>query len=229
MAAWGVLWDMDGVLVDTMELHHQAFATVFAEWGVPFTWDDLRATTGMNNTTILGRFLGPASTPELMNRISDAKETRFRERIRGNVAPLPGVRELVEQLYAREVPQAVASSAPPANIDLLVDEMKLGACFAALISGERLPAKPAPDVFLRAAQRIGVAPEGCVVIEDSVAGVRGAKQGGMKCVAVTTSFPASALREADWVVASLAGLTPAALESLVRTGGRRTQTGARPG
>jgi beta-phosphoglucomutase len=211
----GVLWDMDGVLLDTMPLHHQAFRSVLAEHAITFTPDEWRATVGMNNTAILQRLLGTVFTSELANHISDVKESRFREVIRGQAQALPGVIEWVQTLHTYGARQAVASSAPSANIELIIDELGLSPYFATLVSGLHLPAKPAPDIFLRAAEALGVPPPRCVVIEDALAGVAGAKSAGMKCVAVTTSFPASALREADIVVERLDQLSPQTLNSLL--------------
>ncbi len=104
--------------------------------------------------------------------------------------------------------QAIASSAPSANIDLLVDELGIRNRFDAIVLGKELPGKPDPAVFLEAARRIGILPEKCIVIEDSVAGVEAAKRGGMKCIAVTTTTPTIGLSSADIVVDRLDSLYP---------------------
>lgn len=111
-------------------------------------------------------------------------------------------------------PQAVASSAPQENIDAIMEGLHLTASFDALVSGSALPGKPDPATFLLAAKRLGMRPEDCLVIEDAKVGVQAAKAGGMKCVAVCTTLPASDLREADMVVERLDDLTPEALQTL---------------
>ena len=109
----------------------------------------------------------------------------------------------------------MASSAPAANIDVLVDELGLWPYFQAIVSGALLPSKPDPSVFLQAAAAIEIAPSQCLVFEDAVAGVGAARRAGMRCIAVTTTNPAAALADADLVVERLDGLTEAAFWSLL--------------
>ncbi len=206
---------MDGVLVDTGEFHFRAWSQALPEFGIPFTRQEFQATFGMNNAGILEVLLGEPPAPELLAEISDRKEQLFRQAVRGRVRPLPGVLDWLGRLRAAGVRQAIASSAPPANIDALVDEVGLRTYFDAIVSGFDLPGKPDPAVFLQAARCIGVPPERCVVVEDAVAGVEGAKRAGMKCVAVTTTSPAEALKEADVVVERLDTLPPDTFERLL--------------
>ncbi|MCB0206765.1 MAG: HAD family hydrolase, partial [Anaerolineae bacterium] len=141
--------------------------------------------------------------PALVDAIAARKEELFRDLLRGNVRALPGVVDWLARLHDAGVRQALASSAPPANIDLMLDELTLRPYFAVVVSGTGLPSKPDPAVFLRAAERIGVAPSQCVVMEDALAGVGAAKNAGMRCIAVTTTNPAEALQAADIVVERL--------------------------
>lgn len=205
-AKQGVIWDMDGVLVDTGEFHFQAWSRALPEHGIPFTRESFRATFGMNNAGILTVLLGQTPAPELLTEISDRKEQLFRQAVRGGVQPLPGVLAWLERLKAAGMRHAIASSAPPANIDALVDELGLRTYFDAIVSGFDLPGKPDPAVFLKAARLIGVVPQRCVVVEDAVAGVGGARRAGMKCIAVTTTSPAQALKGADVIVERLDAL-----------------------
>ncbi|MEJ2734319.1 MAG: HAD family phosphatase [Anaerolineae bacterium] len=203
MTASGVLWDMDGVLVDTGEFHHQSWAEVLQEYDVPFSREFFRDTFGMNNAGILSVLLGETLTPELLTEISDRKEAWFREAVRGYAEPLPGVRLWLERLRNDGVRQGIASSAPLANIDTLMDELGIGDCFDVLVSGADLPGKPEPALFLKVAGLLDVTPARCIVVEDAVAGVEAARRAGMKCIAVTTTNPSSALEMADVVVERL--------------------------
>jgi len=196
----GVLWDLDGVITDTGELHYQSWLPTLAEYGLAYTREMFKATFGMNNTGLLTTLLGHPPEPELLAEISDRKEQLFRDAVRGRAQALPGVRDWLERLRASGIRQAIASSAPPANIDALVDELGLRPYFGAIVSGFDLPGKPDPAVFLKAARLIQVPPENCLVIEDAVPGVAGAKRAGMKCLAVTTTNPRSALQQADVIV-----------------------------
>ncbi len=211
----GVLWDLDGVLVDTGEYHFQSWVEVLPDYGIPFSREFFRDTFGMNNAGILSLLLGDDLTPGLLEEISERKEQAFRRAVRGHVQPLPGVRDWLERLEEQGFRQAIASSAPPANIDTLVNELGVGEYFDAIVSGADLPGKPEPALFLKVARRLDVRPERCVVVEDAVAGVEAARRAGMRCVAVTTTNPGTALEAADVVVERLDDLPQDAFERLV--------------
>lgn len=199
-ATRGVLWDMDGVLVSTGEYHFQAWTKTLSARRIPFSREQFRTTFGMNNTGILQLLLGEDADRALIAEISDDKEESFRNAIKGQVQPLPGVRDWLRLLQEWGVRQAIGSSAPPANIDALLDELGIRTYFDAVVSGADLPGKPDPAVYLEAARQIGVPSKRCVVVEDAVAGVKAAKRGGMRCIAVTTTNPAHELKEADIIV-----------------------------
>ncbi len=210
-----VIWDLDGVLVDTGELHYRSWSQALPAFGLSMTRDLFQATFGMNNAGILTVLLGRKPEPELVQRVSDSKEDTFRAAARGHVQPLPGVKDWLARLRAAGFRQAIGSSAPPANIEVLVDELGLREYFDALISGFDLPGKPDPAVFLKAAQALGVSPERCVVVEDSVAGIEAARRAGMTCIAVATTNSPDALGAADLVVARLDALPLDAFERLL--------------
>jgi len=211
---FAVIWDMDGVLVDTRELHYLAWSQVLAELGISLTWETFREVFGMSNAGILKRLLASDTDPATLLQIAERKETLFRESARGRVRPLPGVRFWLEHLTRQGVAQAIASSGPMENIQMLVNELGITAHFAAIVSGADLPSKPNPAVFLAAAEALRMAADRCVVIEDSPAGVEGAKRAGMRCIAVLTTSTESALRAADVIVADLEALEPQALAKM---------------
>lgn len=201
-----VIWDMDGVLVDTGELHYQTWVKTLAEIGIPFSWEQFQQTFGMNNAGLLTYLLGKPLTEEFISEISERKERLFRQEMRGNVQLLPGAREWLERLSRQGCRQAIASSAPQENIDALVDALGIRGYFQALLSAGKIPGKPDPAVFLLAAERLGATPPRCVVVEDAVAGVEAARRAGMRCLAVTTTNPREALLGADLIVNSLLDL-----------------------
>jgi HAD superfamily hydrolase (TIGR01509 family) len=149
--------------------------------------------------------------PELVVEISSRKERQFRQDVHGKVQLLPGVRSWLQLARDLGYAQAVASSAPQDNIDLLLDELDVCHFFQAVVSAEYMPGKPDPSVFLEAARRLNVDPKDCLVIEDAIAGVEAARRANMKCLAVTNTNPAEALAKADWVVASLENVDFASL------------------
>lgn len=206
-ASRGVLWDMDGVLVSTGEYHFQAWTKTLSARRIPFSREQFRTTFGMNNTGILQLLLGEDADRALIAEISDDKEESFRNAIKGQVQPLPGVRDWLGLLQEWGARQAIGSSAPLANIDALLEELRIRSYFDAVVSGADLPGKPDPAVYLEAARQIGVLPKRCVVVEDAVAGVKAANRGGMRCIAVTTTNPAHELKDADIIVERMSDVT----------------------
>jgi HAD superfamily hydrolase (TIGR01509 family) len=160
----------------------------------------------MNNKVILSKDLEHPPEPDYMANVSYRKESLFRQMIRGKVHPMPGVRTWLERLQSMGCRQAVASSAPMANIDALVDEMQIRAYFSAIVSAYDMPSKPDPAVFLEAARQLALPPKKCVVIEDAIPGVNAAHRAGMKCIAITTTNPRQDLSEADIILDNLEDL-----------------------
>jgi HAD superfamily hydrolase (TIGR01509 family) len=209
-----VLWDMDGVIVDTFDGHFRAWSRIFAELKRPFTIEDFTRTFGMNNRTILKTMLGYDLPADEFQPISDRKEEYFRAGIHGHIQLLPGAAKWFEEFDRMGLKQAVASSAPQENIDAHLAELGIRAWFTAAVSGEKLSGKPDPAVFLWAAQLLRTPPQDCLVIEDSVAGVEAAVRSGMKCVAVLTTNPAEKLARADLIVKDLTQLDLETLATL---------------
>ncbi|MBN1303691.1 MAG: HAD family phosphatase [Anaerolineales bacterium] len=203
---YAVIWDMDGVLVNTGEFHYQAWESIFNELGFPFSENQFKETFGMNNAGILEVILHQNLPPGQTQKISDRKERLFRQAVKGKAALLPGIANTLEAFSKWSLKQAIASSAPPQNIDVLVNELKISKYFDAIVSGSDIPGKPDPAVFLEAASQLDIRPENCIVIEDAIPGVQGAKNAGMKCIAVTTTNPAEALSKADLIFPDLVGL-----------------------
>ncbi|MBN2501683.1 MAG: HAD family phosphatase [Anaerolineales bacterium] len=195
-----MLWDLDGVLVDTGEFHHQAWVDAAQKFDFPYSRQFFIDHFGMNNTRFMTLILGHAPNPDFLAEVDTYKETIYREAIRGQAELLPGVADWLAFMHAAGVPQAIGSSAPQANIDALVDELQIRAYFGSIVSAHQLPSKPDPTVFQTAAANLEAEPSGCLVVEDAIAGVEAAKAAKMKCLAVTTTNPADALQQADLIV-----------------------------
>lgn len=215
-----VIWDMDGTLVDTAELHFQAWQEVCREHGRDFTRDDFAATFGRRNPEIIKHLFGDRFSEKEMTAFGDDKEERYRAAARRSVELLPGAWALLEGLAADGFRQAIGSSAPRANLELILERTGIGRFLGAVASAEDTTrGKPDPQVFLVAAAKLGVAPGRCVVFEDAPAGVEAARAGGMRCVGVR--FVAHHSEEAlynagaDLVVSSLEEITPGAVARLL--------------
>lgn len=209
----GVLWDLDGTLVDSTDLHWIAWRDTMAEEGVPLTREMFEATFGWKNDPILRRWLGDDAREDRKARIARVKEERYRAALRaGGLRPLPGARAWVERLRRDGWKQAIASSAPLANIDAVLDVLDLGHDFEAIVSAEDVTTgKPDPQVFLLAARKLGVHPSRAIVVEDAEAGVEGARRAGMKCIGVNPTLRLAA----DVAVASLTEVDGDAFSALL--------------
>jgi beta-phosphoglucomutase family hydrolase len=214
-----VLWDLDGVIADTGDYHYRAWKQVFGERGVDFRKEDFMKFFGRRHDTIIRFALGDTLTPEDFASLTERKQRIYRDLVSRDIVALPGALELIRALNASGIKTAIASSAPVANIDIIIQGLGIADCFQAVASGPEVPeSKPDPEIFLLAAEKLGVGPAGCVVMEDAIAGVTAAKRAGMKCVAVTNSHPAGELRQADLVVDTLAAIGVADLAALFRSG-----------
>jgi len=210
-----VLWDLDGVITDSGEIHYQAWIQILTPLGVPFSRETFKSIFGMNNAMALNRIMDPVKDAERIPEIDIEKEALFRERIHGQLALFPGVTTWLTYFKSQGVRQAIASSAPMENIEAMVDEVGIRGFFDALVSGAAIPGKPAPDVFLLAAKTVGVSPADCLVIEDAVAGVEAACRARMKSVAVLTTSPAQELSKASLIVNRLSDLEPGRMNPLL--------------
>lgn len=209
-----VLWDMDGVLADTSPLHFQTWDRVLTEQRIPFDRQKFHHIYGLKNYDLLPYLAGKPLEPQWIQRISDQKELAFRQAIRGHLLPLPGVKDWLLRFKSWGYKQAVASSAPPENVEALVDELAIRDFFDALVTPGDLPGKPDPAVFIKASRQLGIPAEYCIVLEDSIPGVQAAHRANMRCIAVTTTNPPEALTQADIVVDTLDQLTVKQVESL---------------
>jgi beta-phosphoglucomutase family hydrolase len=212
-----VLWDLDGVIADTGTYHCRAWQDVFHKRGVSFTEEHFMHHFGQRNDTIIRSTLGSSISPEELDIIANEKEESYRQRVAGNIRSLPGAIELIRSLREHGIKMAIASSAPPENIQLIIRGLDIEDCFQAIIWGREVAeGKPNPQIFLMAAKKLEAETRNCVVIEDAIAGVTAAKRASMKCVAVTNSHPSDTLMEADLIVDTLEAVSVSDLAELFR-------------
>lgn len=210
-----VIFDVDGVLVDSLPAHFLAFQRLGDRLGVPFTRQMLDRTLGQHNATIFPMWLGQDLQPGRLAELADEKEALYRSVAIQALQPIEGAVPLVKRLNEAKVPLAVGSSGPRDNVALALQKLGILQDFAAVVTGDDVTrGKPAPDIFLLAARRLGVDPRHCVVIEDAEQGVEAARAAGMRVVAVTTSLPAERLGRATRVVTGLAQITVESLADL---------------
>lgn len=197
-----ILWDLDGTLIDSNEMHFRMWSEALAVEGYRLTREQFLADVGKRNDEILRGYFGAGLPDQEIARISVAKEDHYRNQVRSEgVEMIPGARGWIEKLAGMGRPQAIATSAPRLNLEVVVGVLGIRDLFGALVSSEEVGAgKPEPDVFLEAAARLGVPADECLVIEDAPAGVTAAHRAGMRAVALRTTH---AEIDADWVIATL--------------------------
>jgi beta-phosphoglucomutase len=200
----GVLWDLDGTLVDSAEFHWFSWRDTLAAEGHPITYQQFLDSFGQKNDRILPLWLGADTPRERMKRIGDAKEAEYRRLARTHgLTALPGAAQWVHRLHERGWKQAIASSAPRQNVEVMLEVLGVDHDFDAIVGAEDVTAgKPDPQVFLTAAARLNLPPERCIVVEDAAVGIEAARRAGMRSIGVNRS----ADLDADVRVRSLADI-----------------------
>ena len=201
----GVIFDMDGVLVNSEAFIADAAIAMFAEKGYRIGAEEFRPFIGTGED----RFIGGVAERRgiVLDPARDKARTYeiYLKHIRGKLQPLPGVRQFVDACRAKGLAIAVASGADAVKVEGNLREIGLSpSLFAAIVDGTEVTRKkPAPDIFLEACRRLDLRPASCLVIEDAIVGVAAAKSAGTRCLALTTSFDATQLAMADWIAADL--------------------------
>jgi HAD superfamily hydrolase (TIGR01509 family) len=209
-----VLLDMDGVLVDSEPFIMKAAMMMFEELGCTVSPSDFEPFVGMGENRYIGGVAEQHGVGIDIDQVKARTYDIYDEIIAGHLQPLPGVREFLNRCRDRSLTIAVATSADErkllANLEAI--DLSVGR-FDTCVNGlEVTHRKPHPEIYLTAAARLGIEPENCLVVEDAVNGVEAAHRARCRCVALTTSFPAEKLREADWIVANLAAVPDEALD-----------------
>lgn len=213
---FGVLFDWDGVVVDSSSHHLLSWQRLGGEIGKSITEEQFRESFGQVNRVIIPGVLGWSKDPEEIHRLGARKEELYREIVREKgLEPLAGARELVQALKAAGVPRVVGTSSEKENIRTALEVMGMTGLFDGIVASEDVThGKPDPEVFLKAAKVTGLPAEQCVVLEDSHHGLQAADAGGMKSVGVLTTHPKEKLGSPDLLVATLAELSVEKLGAL---------------
>lgn len=212
-ALQAVLFDLDGVLIDSHVQHERAWEDWSAELGKRLPDGFFKRSFGMRNETIIPELLGWSQDPEEIARLSFRKEELYRRQIREKgLEPLPGVLPLLEGLRAAGIRRAVASSTPRENLSVVMEMTGLGTYFQAIITGSDVRhGKPHPEVFLKAAAAVSANPQRCLVIEDAFVGIDAGRAAGCRVLGVGTTHPWEALENAHRAVPDLRSVTTADL------------------
>ncbi|HYW96565.1 MAG TPA: HAD-IA family hydrolase [Bacteroidales bacterium] len=201
-----VLFDMDGVLVDSEKFINQAGVELFREKGYDVKPEDFTPFTGMGENRYLGGVAEKYNIPFDVKKDKARAYQIYGELVKGKLEALDGVHEFIDKCKKKNLRMAVATSADEVKMKINLRETGLKEdAFDALVNGLDVEnRKPDPEIYLKAAKMIGVDPSSCLVVEDAVSGVKAAKAAGCNCLALTTSFSKNELDGADWFAETLA-------------------------
>jgi beta-phosphoglucomutase family hydrolase len=189
------IFDMDGTIIDNMRFHNQTWVKLLATEGIAIDLEHFaRRTSGKKNPEILREFVGSHLSDAEIAAFSARKEVLYRELYRPHVKAIDGLEAFLKTAQNLQIPMALATSSDQINIAFILTGLGLETSFNVIVGSENVThSKPHPEIFLTAAQKLGVAPEQCLVFEDSRAGIEAAQQAGMQIVVLATTFPASEL------------------------------------
>ena len=196
---------MDGVLVDSEAFICKAAILMFMELNVNATPEDFQPFLGMGENKYLGGVANKHSKVIDIDKVKARTYKIYEDLVRGNLYPLPGAHEFISLCRKKAFKLALATSAD--RIKMVVSLKEIGLAedtFHSIVTGLDVEnKKPFPDIYVQAAKNIGLEPYECLVIEDAISGIKAAKAAGCRCLAVTSSFDASVLQQADWICDSL--------------------------
>lgn len=190
MAPKALLFDLNGTIIDDMEYHTKAWRHLFNnDLGADMSWEDTKKEMYGKNQEVLVRVFGPERfTQAEMDELSIEKERRYQKEFFPHLALLPGLAELLENAYQKNIPMAIGSAAIPFNIDFVLDNLNIRHYFKAIVSADDVKlSKPNPETFLSAAALLQANPSDCIVFEDTPKGAETSLNAGMKCIVLTTT------------------------------------------
>lgn len=214
-----MLFDMDGVLIDSYQAHFESWQVVAAEYGRTYSEEEFVAGFGRKSQELIREQWEGAEewSDQQVTELEEKKEAAFREIMKRDFPAMPGARQLMNDLHEAGFKIAVASSGPRVNVELVIDELGIRDILTASVTANDVTiGKPHPQVFLKAAEKVGVSPEFCCVVEDAPAGVTAAKAAEMMCVGFVQPVPmAQPLPDADVVISRLDQLTAENVRELI--------------
>lgn len=209
MSSVAVIFDMDGVIVDTNPYHKISLQQFCERYGFQLTNEELiNRIYGRTNNEWIQNLFGPLPKDRLL-QLGEEKEAMFREIYKEAIKPLPGLEDFLIALKALNIPTAIGTSAPRSNVDFVLEGTGLGKYFSVILDQSDVEqGKPNPEIYLKAASRLDMAPARCLVFEDSLSGVEAAKRAGTKVVGLTTTHSFAELAHTDFAIPDFVNLKP---------------------
>lgn len=217
MKTLAIIFDMDGVIVDNHQYHLQSWLSFFERNGVHMTEAEYKEkVNGRVMHTILPKILNRPLSPDEIRTLGNQKEEEYRELYRTAIQPTPGLVAFLQQLQQEHISRAIATSAPPSNVDFTLEHTGLRDYFPVIVDDTMVSTgKPDPEVYLKSAQQLDMPPERCIVFEDAILGIQAGKNAGMPVVALATTHTREELEatEADYIIDDFRGLTVEKLQA----------------
>ena len=191
MSKFSAIFDLNGVIVNDIPFHKMAWAEVAKQHGIEISDERFeREFNGRTNPYILRMLLGNHLTEPEIQRYGEIKEELYRKLFAEHRELLPGLRDLLEELKAHQIPIGISSGAPPKNVSFILDKTGIRDYFQAIVDESKVEnGKPNPAIYLVTAKELKISPEQCVVFEDGLLGISAARGAGMKVIGVTTTHP----------------------------------------
>jgi beta-phosphoglucomutase len=197
----GIIFDMDGTMVDNMLVHHRAWQRKLSELGLEMTLEEVKEKIHGINEEILKRLFGDRFSDEERRRIAWEKEAAYREIFLPQLQLMPGLPRFLEELNSAGIPMAIGTAAPPENAHFVIDHLELRPYFKGVFHSKSVTkGKPDPEIFEKAAASMGLAAADCLIFEDSVTGAEAAKRAGAQAVIVTTTHAREEFSRFDHIV-----------------------------
>jgi beta-phosphoglucomutase len=201
-----VIFDMDGTMINNTAYHQKAWLEYLKQYGIQLSGEEyLQKVSGKKNDQIVKELFGPSVSPHKIKVISDEKEALYRELYADFIEEVPGLTKFIDKLHKRRIRTAIATTAQLQNRNFALVSLGLEDRFEVILGDEHVRnGKPDPEIYLKTSQELGVAPEKCIVFEDSPPGVQAAKNAGMTAVGVLTMHKTEHLRSADFLIHNFA-------------------------
>lgn len=222
-ANWGVVFDMDGVIVDNKKFHFEAWRRFTVSHGLNFDEQVFKYNFfGRSNEEILQGLFGRPLSKDAIICLAQEKESLYRQLYSGQVRPARGLKSFLEKLQSADIPLAVATAAPRENLEFVLIETGLKHYFKVCVDESLVSqGKPAPDIYLRTANLLQLPPARCLAFEDSLPGITSARRAGLRVIALTTSHQRLELNIADLVIDHFEQIEPETVKNIIESASRQ--------
>lgn len=213
----GIIFDLDGTLIDNNAYHIDAWKEFYKKMNMEFTPDTYKnRINGRISKAIFPNILGRELSDDEIMQYDDEKESLYRTLYRPHIQPVKGLLDFLEKLKQENYSMAIATSGLPPNIEFMFENIAIKRYFSAVVNASNIiKGKPHPEIFEKAAEAINANPKRCIAFEDSVAGIRSAKAAGMKVIGLTTTHTKEDVREADFIIKDYTEINPERLKALM--------------